>query len=164
MGFWEKVLPGYKGYKEKENSRNTDKLLREMLSNRLKESRSRYDDTKAEIANRGNLGLLGPAEKVTQTLSRVIDRLRYANYGFSGKWFGKDKIDVERLDKVHAFDQKMAETVDQLDKDIRALELSSDDKQLESMLKDLARKIRELDEAMNQREEILRTVGGDEEK
>ncbi len=161
MGFWEKVLPGYKGYKDRENSRNTDKLLRELLSNRLKESRKRYDDTKAEIANRGNLGLLGPAEKVTQTLSRVIDRLRYANCGFSGKWFGKDKIDVERLDKVHAFDKQMAEGVDQLDKDIRALELSSDDGQLESMLKDLARKIRELDEAMNQREEILRTVGGD---
>ena len=31
MGFWEKVLPGYKGYKERENSRNTDKLFREFL-------------------------------------------------------------------------------------------------------------------------------------
>jgi vacuolar-type H+-ATPase subunit I/STV1 len=164
MGFWEKVLPGYKGYKERENSRNTDKLLREMLSNKLKEGRSRYDDTKAEIANRGNLDLMNPAEKVTQTLSRVIDRLRYANYGFSGKWFGKDKIDVDRLDKVHAFDQQLAEGVEQLNKELKALELLDDDGEINSALKALARTIRDMDEALNQREEILRSVGGDSEE
>lgn len=160
MGFWEKVLPGYKGYREREDSRNSDKLLREFLSNKLKEGRSRYDDTKAAIANRGALDLLGPAEKVTQTLSRVIDRLRYANYGFSGKWFGKDKIDAERLEKVHGYDQQLAEKVEHLVKDLAALELLDDNSQIESALKSLAGSIREMDEALNHREEILRAVGG----
>jgi len=163
MGFWEKVLPGYKGYREREDSRNTDSLLRKMLSDKLKESRSRYDDIKAEIANRGNLDLLNPAEKVTQTLSRVIDRLRYANYGFSGKWFGKDKIDADRLNKVQAFDRQLAEGVDRLTKDIAALELVDGDAEIETALKSLARAIREMDEALNEREMILRTVGGEPE-
>lgn len=160
MGFWEKVLPGYKGYREREDSRNSDKLLREFLSNKLKEGRSRYDDIKSQIADRGALDLLKPAEKVTQTLSRVIDRLRYANYGFSGKWFGKDKIDAERLEKVHEFDQKLAEGVEHMVKDIAALELLDDNPEIDSALKSLARSIREMDEALNHREEILRTVGG----
>ncbi len=163
MSFWEKVLPGYKGYREREDSRNSDKLLREMLAQKLKEGRARYDDRKADIANRGNLGLLGPAEKVTQTLSRVIDRLRYANYGFSGKWFGKDKIGIDHLEKVHAFDRQLAETTAQLLLDIAALELTDDDQELEVQLKGLAKEIRSLDEALNERERILRAVGSEED-
>jgi hypothetical protein len=163
MGFLEKVLPGYKGYRQREDSRNTDKLLREMLSAKLKQARAHYDDTKAEIANRGNLDLLNPAEKVTQTLSRVIDRLRYANYGFSGKWFGTNKIDIERLEKVHAFDSQLVEGIEQIIGDIAALDLLDDDGQLGAALTALVHKIREMDEALNQREQILRTAGGEPE-
>ncbi len=164
MGFLEKILPGYKGYREREDGRNSDKQLREHLSNRLKEGRSRYDDIKARLADRGNLDLLKPAEKVTQTLSLVIDRLRYANYGFTGRWFGGDKIDAERLENVLAFDKQLAGGVDKAVGDIAALELLDDDAGIESALRSLARDIRELDEALNHREEILRAVGGEAEK
>jgi hypothetical protein len=164
MGFLEKVLPGYKGYREREDGRNSDKKLREHLSNRLKEGRSRYDDIKARLADRGNLDLLKPAEKVTQTLSLVIDRLRYANYGFTGKWFGNDKIDAERLEQVLAFDTQLAEGVDKAVGDIASLELLDDDAAITSALNNLARHIRDMDEALNHREEILRAVGGDADK
>jgi hypothetical protein len=163
MGFLEKVIPGYRGYREREDSRNSDKLLRELLSNKLKEVRSRYDDIKAEIADRGALDLLKPAEKVTQTLSRVIDRLRYANYGFSGRWLGKDKIGIEQLDKVHKFDQDLAENVDQLSNDIKAISSAAENSEIESSLKGLINSIRDMDEALNDREQILRTFGGDKE-
>ena len=164
MGFLEKILPGYKGYKERENGRDSDKKLREHFSNRLKEGRSRYDDIKAQIADRGNLDLLKPAEKVTQTLSLVIDRLRYANYGFTGKWFGKDKVDADRLENVLAFDQQLAEGVDKAVGDIASLQLLDDNAAISSALQSLARDIREMDEALNRREEILRAVGGEPEK
>lgn len=164
MGFLEKILPGYKGYKERENGRDSDKKLREHLSNRLKEGRARYDDIKAQLADRGNLDLLKPAEKVTQTLSLVIDRLRYANYGFTAKWFGGDKIDAERLEKVLAFDTQLAEGVDKAVGDIASLELLDDDAAITSALTNLARHIRDMDEALNRREEILRAVGGEAEK
>jgi len=163
MGFWEKVLPGYKGYKERENARNTDKLLREYLSAKLKETRAHYDDFKVELTRRGNLGLMNPAEKVTQTLSRVIDRLRYANYGFSGKWFGQ-KLGVEDLEQVHDFDKQLATKVDEIDQGIRALDGMDDDDAITKALKDLAVVIRDVDEALNEREQILRTFGGEATK
>ncbi|MCK7482827.1 MAG: hypothetical protein M0C28_41180 [Candidatus Moduliflexus flocculans] len=53
MSFWEKVLPGYKGYKEREEGRNTDKLLREFLASRLREVRGRFDDFKVELTRQG---------------------------------------------------------------------------------------------------------------
>jgi hypothetical protein len=159
MGFWEKILPGYKGYKERENARNTDKILREFLSSKLKETRAHYDDFKVELTRRGNLGLMNPAEKVTQTLSRVIDRLRYANYGFSGKWFG-EKIGVSELDQVHDFDKQLATRIDQIDQDIRKLDGLDDDDAITAALKAAAVLIRDVDEQLNEREQILRTFGG----
>ena len=160
MGFWEKILPGYKGYKERAGARDTDKILRELLSTKLKETRAHYDDFKVELTRRGNLGLMNPAEKVTQTLSRVTDRLRYANYGFSGKWFGQ-KIGVEELDKVLEFDKQLATKVQQIDKDIRALDGLDDDGEITTALKAVAVLIREVDEALNDREHILRSFGGE---
>ena len=160
MGFWDKVLPGYKGYQDRENARNSDKLLREHLSSKLKEARLHYDDYKADLTRRGNLGLMNPAEKVTQTLSRVIDRLRYANYGFSGRWFGQ-KIELEDLEQVHEFDKQMATTIQQLDSEIRALDGLDDDAQINAALVALTRSIRQVDEALNKREQLLRTFGGD---
>jgi len=160
MGFWEKVLPGYKGYKERETARNTDKILREFLASRLREARGHYDDFKNELTRRGNLGLMNPAEKVTQTLGKLMDRLRYANYGFSGRWFGQ-KIGVEELDKVHEFDKSLATRVEQIEKDIRALEGLGDDSEITKALKDLAKVIRDVDESLNDREQILRTFGGE---
>jgi hypothetical protein len=160
MEFWKTVLPGYKGYREHEDSRNSDKLLREFLTRRLREGRDLFDDIKGSLAANGKLALLDPAEKVTQTLSKVTDRLRYANYGFSGKWFGKDKVDIERLEKVHAFDQKLAENVTDLLDRLRGIEDIGDEKAVKTTLDGLIRALKEMDEALNEREKILRNYGG----
>ncbi len=164
MGFWEKVLPGYKGYREREDARNTDKKLREFLAERLRQARNHYDEHKGSIANRGNLDLLNPAEKVTQKLGRVKDRLRYANYGFTGRWFGKDKIDRERLDRVHDFDKQLVEIIEQFGRDVEALGLLDDDAQIRAALEGLVRQLGQLDQALDRREEILRAAGGGPEQ
>ncbi len=161
MGFWEKVLPGYKGYREREDSRNSDKLLREFLSRRLKEARGSLDEATVFLSKQGDLDLLSGVEKLTQTLSRVTDRLRYANYGFTGRWFGKDKIDVERLEKVHRFDEQLAEGVEKLCAQLRALPGSGDKNEVRSSVESLILAARDLDSALNERENILRAVGGE---
>jgi hypothetical protein len=164
MGFWETVLPGYKGYREREDSRNTDKLLREFLTQRLREGRDLFDDIKASLAANQKLALLNPAENVTQILSKVTDRVRYANYGFSGKWFGKGKIDRERLDRVHAADQKLAEHVTDLLDRLRGLGDISDEQACTATFNELTRTLKEMNQALNEREQILRDYGGQPER
>lgn len=163
MGFLEKVLPGYKGYREREDSRNSDKLLREFFTQKLRQGRDRYDRIKERLAREGKLDLLGPAEKVTQVLSRVTDRLQYANYGFSGRWFGKDKIDVERLDKVHTYDNQLASELDKLGERITELDKLREDGALRQELESLVNSLFELDTALDEREAILRNYGGQAE-
>ncbi|RME28464.1 MAG: hypothetical protein D6806_02845 [Deltaproteobacteria bacterium] len=162
MGFWEKVLPGYRGYREREDARNSDKKLRAWLSERLRQSRFRYDDIKADLTRRGNLELMNPAEKVTQLLGRVTDRIRYANYGFSGRWFGKDKIDADRLKRVEEFDKGLVELVEQVEKDINALALFDGDADISAALGTLAGQLNSIEQHLQRREEILRELGGTE--
>jgi hypothetical protein len=160
MGFWETVLPGYKGYREREDSRNSDKLLREYLTQRLRQGRDLFDDIKASLAANGKLDLLNPAENVTQILSKVTDRLRYANYGFSGKWFGKGKIDSERLERVHAADQRLVEQVTDLLDRLRGMEDIGDEQACKTTCTNLTNALKEMNEALNEREQILRDYGG----
>jgi hypothetical protein len=164
MGFWETVLPGYKGYRQREDSRNTDKLLREFLTERLREGRDLFDDIKASLAANQKLSLLNPAEDVTQTLSKVTDRLRYANYGFSGKWFGKGKIDRERLERVHAADQRLAERVTDLLNRLHGLGDIGDEQACKTAFTELTRALKDMNEALNEREQILRDYGGQPEQ
>ena len=63
-----------------------------------------------------------------------------------------------------AFDQQLAEGVDKAVGDIASLQLLDDNAAISSALQSLARDIREMDEALNRREEILRAVGGEPEK
>ena len=83
--------------------------------------------------------------------------------GFTGKWFGKDKVDADRLENVLAFDKQLAEGVEKAVGDIASLQLLDDNSAISSALLGLARDIREMDEALNRREEILRAVGGEGE-
>jgi hypothetical protein len=68
---------------------------------------------------------------------------------------------VGELDKVLAFDQKLAESVDQIDKDIKTLESLGDKAEMNTGLRGLVELIRKVDEALNEREQILRTLGGE---
>jgi predicted transcriptional regulator len=160
MGFLERVLPGYKGYKERETARDTDRLLREFLVAKLKEANTHYNDFKADLTRLGSLALMTPAEKVTQTMSRVTDRLRYANCGFSARWFGK-KIGVNELEKVNQFDQQLATTVDEITKSIRSLNTLDDQDEITLALRQITKSVRALDEKLNTREQILRSFDGD---
>lgn len=163
MGFFEKVLPGYKGYKEREEARNTDKLLREHLAGKLREARSQFEDFKVELTRRGDLDIMNPAETVSKTLTRVMDRLRYANYGFSGRWFGQ-QIGVGELEQVYEFDRALSSNVEAIGAAIRELEPNAGEPTVAQALRDLASKVRELDEALNGREQILRTLGSEAER
>ena len=163
MGFLESVIPGYKGYRQREDSRNSDKQLRDFLANKLRQTRRRYEDIKIKIADKGNLDLLKPAEKISQRLSRVIDRLVYANYGFSGKWWGENKIGIEKLNQVYQFDQQLVEAVEDFEKEISELEQIEHDQEIESKLESLIVKITQNDEALDNREAILRTIDSNQE-
>ncbi len=77
-------IPGYKGYKNRELSREADKLLRNEISAQLSQQKERLLETERRLSRGGGLLLLGDLDLAVRRLETLADTVRTATYGYSG--------------------------------------------------------------------------------
>lgn len=148
-------IPGYKGYKEKEQRREADKLLREHIANRLRTVKTQLDGLQTDLISAGKIDLLDEAGSASTQLQTFIDRLRTASYGYSGL-FDAVRIKEDDLDRVYEFDASLLSYADRLEGAIgRAREgLEGEDaRSLILLIRDLAR---EANATFDERQDVLR--------
>ena len=106
-----RVVPGYAGYAGKEGRRNTDKLLRLHLAGQLAEVKAAVDGFTAGLTNQpGTIDLMTPAGSIAKTLEKVIDRLKYAEYGYAG-FFDSPAVAEPQLDALYQFDLDLSAAI-----------------------------------------------------
>ena len=103
-------IPGYHGYKEKENRRAADKLLREFLAGELDEQRRRLAELQRQMLEGGGLLLVDDVDRAVTKVQKLADTIRTASYGYAG-WFDAIKVKEEQLDSLYSFDEGMLEAV-----------------------------------------------------
>jgi hypothetical protein len=99
-------IPGIRGYKKKEIRRETDKIQRVYIGERLDSCLSKLDEVKLDLVKSGNLDALGEVDVVMRKLRTVRDKVQFADYGYAGM-FDPTKVGVEKLDELYAFDQSL---------------------------------------------------------
>lgn len=110
---WERLvskLPLYKGYKEKELRRETDKLLRDKVAAECKTQWERIADLQRQMITSGMLAYVDDLQVAETRLRRFMDRVRNAAYGYGGL-FDATKVDEETLDAVYDFDLALMDQV-----------------------------------------------------
>jgi hypothetical protein len=121
LGFLEKairLIPGYKGYKRKEERRDNDQLFRSMLIRRLDNLRTVLRESTAGLKGPGALRSVSGFERVVKRLEKVRDEIRLADRGYRG-WFDMHKVRENELDKLYEFDVGLVEDVEVLEKAIQ---------------------------------------------
>lgn len=106
-------IPGYKGYKEKEMRRESDKLLREAIATQMELQRKRMDDLQKELISAGRLEYLDEMGNAVTKIQTFIDRVRHATYGYAGL-FDAVRVKEEELDRIYDFDHQLLEYGDRL--------------------------------------------------
>ena len=97
------LIPGYRGYAERDGRRNCDKLLRNQISEKLSQCGSIINNRiKSEIKN-NNLDSLRDLEDCQQKLNTLSDKIKYAPYGESS-FFGDSQIKEDELQKIYELD------------------------------------------------------------
>lgn len=97
------LIPGYRGYAERDGRRNCDKLLRNQISEKLIYCESIVKNRiKSEIKN-NNLDSLRDLEDCQQKLNTLSDKIKYAPYGESS-FFGDSQIKEYELQKIYELD------------------------------------------------------------
>ena len=128
LSFLEKairLIPGYKGYKNKEERRDNDQLLRLMLVDRLDAVRGRINAILAALRGPGALDSVTDIDRLLKRLEKVTDEIRFADRGYSG-WFDVHKVREEELDKLYEFDVALAENVASVEEAAKALATAAD--------------------------------------
>ncbi len=123
LNFLEKairIIPGYKGYKAKEERRDNDALFRSMLAKRLEGLNALATSGLANLKGPGALTAAGGFDRLTKKLEKAADMVRFASRGYRG-WFDMHKVQENELDKLYQFDCSLTEDTEKLETDFRAV-------------------------------------------
>jgi|TARA_Y100000310_G_C20691019_1_gene822203 hypothetical protein len=97
------LIPGYRGYAERDGRRNCDKLLRNQISEKLSQCESIISNRiKTEVKN-NKLGSLRDLEECQQKFNTLSDKIKYAPYGESS-FFGDSQIKEDELQNIYELD------------------------------------------------------------
>ena len=150
------VFPGYRGYKEKELIRETDRVVRDKLFRMLRKSLEDLRHSYSLIVSRGGLG--DDAKRVELLIYRIdllAEKTRHAPYGYK-PLFHVTKVDEERLVKMLEHDLQLAELINSLNAvTSKLLTPDTPPGELRSLLSEVERYVSEYEVKLSEREDIL---------
>ena len=146
------------GYGRKEDLRELDKALRERYFSEMMGLRHRWEQLYLEILENGPKTIGKECKKVIQTIDRLSFAINRADYGYAPLFDRVDEIKEPTLTRVLEYDKTLINNIDQLGKDINAVEVSvgqTDWAQLRTDLKALKKNLSMFDEAWRMREQSM---------
>lgn len=151
-------IPGYRGYKEKELRRESDRLVRMDAVNRLKTAKNTF---RRSFANPSIVQKLSGEdtyrfEALTSRLDRVTQRIDRAVAGYAGM-FDAIKVKEDKLDSIIEHDLSLIEKAESIKADIeRAVSIEPATSDWRTAMDALISKIEELDKLVDERSSLLR--------
>jgi hypothetical protein len=107
------VIPGFKGYVDRNARRDADKLLRETVAVRFEQQWSRISELQRDLITQGSIDPVDNLEAAAVKMRTLIDRVRTASYGYAG-FFDAVKVNEAELVKLYQFDASLLDRAVQL--------------------------------------------------
>ena len=149
------MVPGLKGYRDKELRRDSDRILREHLAKQLEECKKGLNDISNAALRAKQLDVINDVETARKRIDKLANRVRYADRGYAG-FFGAIKVDDEKLGAVYEFDMAMVSAVDSIRAAERNAAVASAD--VAAGLRSMIGEVDALDGKLSEREQILRGI------
>ena len=118
---WLDRVPGYRGYRSKEDRRDADRAIRDRVAADLTARAERVGAVARGLATKRRLGDIGPVDELSRTIEHLANRVRTASYGYGGLFSNRD-IDEAALDQLRRFDESLLESTAGLDPAVSDLE------------------------------------------
>lgn len=107
------AIPGYRGYRIKEDLRIADRLLREELANRLAIAAKGFEGARKAIAKRNAIDLIEDAGDIVTRTNSAIERLKHSEQGYTG--ISPDyRIKEAELNRMYEWDLGLLNLIDGL--------------------------------------------------
>jgi len=150
-------IPGFRGYKEKELRRESDKLLRDKIYKVLVETKEDLKETYRRLVEARVTEVWDDTDRLIAKFDRISERINHAEYGYAG-FFNVVKVHEPDLDRMIRFDLSLLERVEGIKKSISELkEETLADKFEKARVKilELHKNLDLLEKIYNQRREVI---------
>jgi hypothetical protein len=157
MDFFKKILsyiPGFKGYMERQNRRDADKVLRDTIFKRFRELEGRVSEQQREFISHGELSYVDDLEGAAIKLRTFADRVRTAPRGYSSL-FEAVKINENELARLYQYDATLLALSDEIGHAIDNIAASVGTDGLPAAIRNLNTLSQQCVQAYERREEVV---------
>jgi hypothetical protein len=151
------LIPGFHGYKEKEIRRESDKLLRNQIYQKLSSAESQAKDTYRSLVNQGINDTWDDTDHLMARLDRVVERINHSEYGYAG-FFDVTKVKEPDLDRMMDYDYQLLQMTDTVTIAIQGLKDSVDNGHVQDAkgkISDAMKAVDALETAYNGRKDVI---------
>ena len=149
------LIPGFKGYIERQNRREADKLLRDTVARRFDEQWKRASQLQVDMVSQGMIAYVDDMERATLQLRTFIDKISTAPRGYSGL-FDAVKINEKELEAIYQYDAAFFDLAEQIGRALDNVEASlGDEGALPAAIRNLSSIARMAVETYNRRSEVV---------
>lgn len=125
------ILPGFKGYKQREQRREADRIIRDHIHDVLENARDNLNKCFQALSDSKATELMEPMNRLTARLDRVAEKVNHASYGYSG-FFDSVKIEEPELDRMLAHDTQLMDIARRFGEEVAGFRRDLDQNKLEN--------------------------------
>ena len=149
-------IPGFSGYIDRQNRRDSDKILRDMIANRVRDQEGQISSLQREFISQGEISYIDDLEAAAIKLRTFGDRVRTAPRGYSSL-FEAVKINEEELTRLYEYDSTLLDKLESVTRAIENVQSSIGTDGLPASIRNLETTARECVQAYDRRNEVVTT-------
>jgi DNA repair ATPase RecN len=154
------VVPGFRGYKLREQRREADRIVRDYIYRALEQSRDDLTSCLQALSDSKALELMEPMNRLLAKLDRIAEKINHASYGYSG-FFDSIKIEEVELDKMLSYDTQLMDLVRKFSATTASFKSDLTQNKLENartVQKDLEASVANLESTFDERKSVIEGV------
>jgi hypothetical protein len=116
QGFQKKLellIPGLRGYRNQEDIRVSDDMLRNQVADKLDQAKGNLESLRTQIVTAGDFTNLSTVGSLIFQIQQVSGLVRHAQQGYSG-FVANISINVDKLNKLYEYDYNFVSSAVQL--------------------------------------------------
>lgn len=154
----ELAIPGFRGYRKREDLRIADSLLRSHLADRIKNIGSVVAECRDVLSKKMELMVLEDIGKLSNKINTLENRLRHAEQGFTGV-SADFRINIPELNNLYEWDLQLLDDINELNYIATSLRNAIESEQpFENIMKSLEIRLTDFNQLFDKRIQIIGKV------
>ncbi len=153
----ELLIPGFRGYRKREDLRIADSLLRSQLADRMRIVRRDMQKCRETLTKKMELDFLEDAGSLVNQVTMIEEKIRHAEQGYTG--VSPDyRIEEDELNRLYEWDLSLIGHIDELNTSATTLQqaVNSNDKQnMRQQMDYMNEKLQDFQAIFEKRREVI---------